>query len=146
MHYISALAAIAAVAPFVSAHDMGIANMLGFSIDDIVARRLLSRTGARFMGANKLTKPRTVSKVPVQARQDDRQCGQGIGSCATGECCSPEGCMFPQNDNIIDMLTILRLRNQWRLLLLSRMSLPIWPGLPREPNPWRNQHLYCSSY
>jgi len=94
MRYTSALAAIAAVTPFVSAHDMGLANMAGLSADDFVSRRLLARAGVRFMGANKLTKPETVSKVPVQARQDDRQCGQGIGSCAAGECCSPGGCMF----------------------------------------------------
>ncbi|RMZ71623.1 chitin binding [Pyrenophora seminiperda CCB06] len=91
MHYTSALAAIAAVTPFVSAHGTGLPKIIGLNPRDLRARDLLSRTGAKFMGVDELVKPKTLSKVPVQARQNDRQCGQGIGSCAAGQCCSPEG-------------------------------------------------------
>lgn len=97
MHYSFTLAAIAAVTPFVSAHGNGLPNIVGLNPRDLRARDLLSHTGAKFIGANELSKPKAVSKVPVQARQDDRQCGAGVGSCAAGQCCSSAGCMFYQN-------------------------------------------------
>ncbi|EDU51408.1 CDA1 xylanase chitin deacetylase [Pyrenophora tritici-repentis] len=91
MHYTSALAAIAAVTPLVSAHGTGLPNIIGLNPKDLRARHLLSRTGAKLMGVDELMKPKVASKVPVQARQDDRQCGQGIGSCPAGQCCSSGG-------------------------------------------------------
>lgn len=94
MHYSAALAAVAAIAPIVNAHGAGLPNIVGLNPRDLKARDLLSRAGARFTSVNDLIKPKTNVKTQVLPRQDDRQCGAGVGSCPTGQCCSQAGCMF----------------------------------------------------
>jgi hypothetical protein len=90
MHYSTAVAAVAALTTFVSAHGTGMPNIVGLNPRDLKARSLLSRAGARFTGVNELVKGR--SGHGLKSRQDDRECGAGIGSCAAGQCCSGAGC------------------------------------------------------
>lgn len=94
MHYSTALAAVAAVAPIVSGHGVGVPNIVGLNPRDLKARDLLSRVGARFTGVNELVEPKHDVKTQIIRRQDDRQCGAGIGNCPAGQCCSDAGCMF----------------------------------------------------
>lgn len=89
MHYSTALAAVAAVAPLVSAHGAPVPKLVGLNPRDLKARDLLSSIGVQFEGANKFVKG-PVNKI--KARQtDDRECGVGIGSCGAGICCSQAG-------------------------------------------------------
>jgi hypothetical protein len=92
MHYSTVIAAVAALAPLASAHGTGLPNIVGLNPRDLKARSLLSRTGARFTGVNELVHGHSANGV--KARQDDRQCGAGIGSCPAGQCCSQAGCKF----------------------------------------------------
>ncbi|CBX99804.1 hypothetical protein IAQ61_002963 [Plenodomus lingam] len=87
MHH-TALAALAALTPLVHAHGVGLPKIVGLNPRDLKARELLGNLGARF------AEPHEFLKAPeqkLQARQDDRRCGAGIGSCAAGECCSEGG-------------------------------------------------------
>lgn len=92
MRYASAVAAVAAIAPIVSAHGSGIATprIIGLNPRDLKARDLLSNLGARFADVKDFKGPENQVKQ-VKPRQDDRQCGAGVGSCAAGECCSGAG-------------------------------------------------------
>lgn len=91
MYFSTALAAIAAVAPLVNAHgDSPMPKIVGLNPRDLKARNLLSSLGERipeFRGTHE-------KHQALKSRQDDRQCGTGIGSCAAGECCSQAGCMY----------------------------------------------------
>jgi hypothetical protein len=91
MHFSTTLAAVAAVAPLVSAHGSGngLPTIVGLNPKDLKARAILSNLGARFATINEFAK--TEAK-PLKARQDDRECGAGIGSCGAGLCCSQAGC------------------------------------------------------
>jgi hypothetical protein len=92
MHFSTALATVAAIAPLVSAHGNGapLPKIVGLNPRDLKARDLLSGLGARFTEVHEFSKEENVLK----ARQDDRECGQGVGSCAAGQCCSQAGCML----------------------------------------------------
>ena len=98
MHYSTALAAVAAITPLVNAHGAALPNIIGLNPRDLRARDLLSRTGARFTGVNELLKPKTQVKTAVVARQDDRQCGAGVGNCPAGQCCSEAGYCGTEDD------------------------------------------------
>jgi len=88
MHFSTALAAVAAVAPLVNAHGSPLPQIMGLNPRDLKARAILSNIGARFTEVHEFAK-----SEPLKARQDDdRECGQGIGSCAAGQCCSQAGC------------------------------------------------------
>ena len=88
MHF-STLAAVAAVAPFVSAHGgMGLPKIAGINMRDLKARDLLANLEARIAEV----KTAHAHENKLSAR-DDRECGSGVGSCASGQCCSSAGCM-----------------------------------------------------
>lgn len=93
MRYSTAFAAVAAVVPAVSAHGSGapLPRIVGLNPRDLKARDLLSSLGARFADVKEYVKYPENQVKPVKARQDDRQCGAGVGSCAAGECCSDAG-------------------------------------------------------
>lgn len=93
MLYTSAVAAVAAFAPLVSAHGSGIATprIVGLNPRDLKARDLLSSLGARFADVKEFAKYPENQVKHVKPRQDDRQCGAGIGSCPAGQCCSSGG-------------------------------------------------------
>lgn len=87
MHFSTAFAAAVAVAPLVNAHGSPLPQIVGLNPRDLKARALLSNIGARFAEVHEFAK-----SEPLKARQDDRECGKGIGSCAAGMCCSQAGC------------------------------------------------------
>lgn len=88
MRYSTALAAVAAAAPMVSAHGAALPRIVGLNPKDLRARDLLSNLGARFADVNDFVKG---PENQLKPRQDDRECGAGIGSCAAGLCCSQSG-------------------------------------------------------
>jgi len=87
MHFSTALATVAAVAPLVNAHGAPLPRIVGLNPRDLRARDLLSSLGARFNDVHEFQK----ESAPLKARQDDRECGAGIGSCGAGICCSQAG-------------------------------------------------------
>jgi antitoxin (DNA-binding transcriptional repressor) of toxin-antitoxin stability system len=93
MHFSTVVAAVAAVAPVVSAHGGApIPKIVGLNVKDLKARDLLSSLNARIaeVGRSEVHEKRQ----PLEARQNtDGQCGSGFGSCAAGVCCSQSGCM-----------------------------------------------------
>jgi len=87
MHFSTAFAAVAAVAPLVNGHGSPLPKILGLNPRDLKARSLLANLGARFEEVHEFAK----EAKPLKARQDDRECGAGIGSCSAGQCCSQSG-------------------------------------------------------
>ena len=93
MHFSTALAAIAAVAPFVSAHDSPRPpKIAGLNIKDLKARGVLDGLRARAAEVGRHAAHETHLK-PRQGGTDG-QCGGTFGSCAAGYCCSASGCRF----------------------------------------------------
>ncbi|KAL1609869.1 hypothetical protein SLS60_001534 [Paraconiothyrium brasiliense] len=91
MRFPTAIAAVAAVAPVVSAHDgPGIPKIGGLDMKDLKARNLMDNIRAR---TAELTKDALLDKHPLKPRQGgtDGQCGAGFGSCDAGYCCSGAG-------------------------------------------------------
>jgi len=95
MHFSIAFTAVAAWAHLAHAHDLAAPQIVGLDPRDLKARDVLSSLGARFAAAKDFAK-KPHSKL--KARQDDRQCGTGIGSCAAGQCCSQAGYCGTGND------------------------------------------------
>ncbi|KAH7088502.1 hypothetical protein FB567DRAFT_340322 [Paraphoma chrysanthemicola] len=87
MHFSTALAAVAAAAPFVNAHGNALPKIVGLNPKDLKARDLFAGLGARFAEAHEYAK----ESAPVK-RQDTLECGASVGkSCAAGQCCSQSG-------------------------------------------------------
>jgi len=78
-----ALAAIAAIAPAATAHGTGLPKLVGLDTSDLRVRNLLRDLNARL----------AVSDVHnINARQTGpKECGEGVGSCPAGKCCSEYG-------------------------------------------------------
>ncbi|KAJ4382155.1 hypothetical protein N0V86_002484 [Didymella sp. IMI 355093] len=94
MHF-STLAAVAAVAPFVSAHGgMGLPKIAGINMRDLKSRDLLANLEARIAEVQTAH----AHANGLAARQDDRQCGAGVGSCPAGQCCSGAGYCGTEDD------------------------------------------------
>ncbi|KAF3002041.1 hypothetical protein E8E13_008907 [Curvularia kusanoi] len=94
MHF-STFAAVAAIAPFVSAHGgMGLPKIAGINMRDLKSRDLLATLEARIAEV----KTAHAHENQLAARQDDRQCGAGIGNCAAGQCCSGAGYCGTEDD------------------------------------------------
>jgi hypothetical protein len=108
MHFYTALATVVAVVPLVSAHGGGapLPKIVGLNPRDLKARDLLSNLGARFVEVEEFVEEDFGS---LKARQNDRECGQGIGSCGAGLCCSQAGCMYSLSRRMIYTLMITRL-------------------------------------
>ncbi|KAH5128754.1 hypothetical protein HBH70_210270 [Parastagonospora nodorum] len=89
MHFSNiALATIATVGPLANAHGTGLPQILGLDVADERARSLLRSIGAQLSEAGH------VHAAPVEARQSTpspKECGEGIGSCPAGKCCSQIG-------------------------------------------------------
>jgi hypothetical protein len=111
MHFSAALAAVAAVAPFVNAHGSnGLPTIVGLNPKDLKTRDLLAGLGARFASVHDFAKSETAK--PAMVRRDDRECGEGVGSCGAGLCCSQAGCKFlPHPWHYHNVLIAFRLRH-----------------------------------
>jgi peptidoglycan/xylan/chitin deacetylase (PgdA/CDA1 family) len=88
MHFSTALAAVAAVAPIVNAHgNAALPKIVGLNPKDLKARDLLAGLGARFAEVHEFAK-----EAAPEKRQDTLECGASVGkSCAAGQCCSQSG-------------------------------------------------------
>lgn len=98
MHFSTALAAVAAVAPLVHAHDgsgPAIPQLIGLNVKDLKARSMLSSILGRAQHAEIDHHDAHEKRGKLEARQNvDGECGTGKGSCAAGYCCSEAGCMM----------------------------------------------------
>jgi peptidoglycan/xylan/chitin deacetylase (PgdA/CDA1 family) len=92
MHFSTALAAVAAVAPLVNAHEggPGLPRIAGLNVRDLKARDLFSNLKARVDEVNQEVHEKRESLKPRQGGTDG-QCGTGFGSCDAGYCCSEAG-------------------------------------------------------
>jgi hypothetical protein len=96
MHFSTALAAIAAVAPLVNAHDApGLPKIAGLNVRDLKARGVLDSLKARAAAVGHSA----AGEKHLSPRQGgtNGQCGGSFGSCAAGYCCSESGCMLHFN-------------------------------------------------
>ena len=96
MHFSTALAAVAAVAPIVNAHGgSAIPRIVGLNVKDLKARDMLSNMRARTQLAEVGHHEAHEKRGNLDSRQNvDGQCGGSFGSCAAGVCCSQAGCMI----------------------------------------------------
>jgi peptidoglycan/xylan/chitin deacetylase (PgdA/CDA1 family) len=86
MHFSNiALATIAAAGPLANAHGAGLPQIIGLDVADLKARSLLRSIGAQ------LAESGHAHTAPVEARDSPPECGEGIGSCPAGKCCSRAG-------------------------------------------------------
>lgn len=95
MRFPTAIAAVAAVVPIISAHDgPGIPKIAGLNMRDMKARNLMDniRTRAAELTRNTIHEEHASLK-PRQGGTNGR-CGAGLGSCDAGYCCSASGCKF----------------------------------------------------
>lgn len=85
MRFSTSVAALAAIAPLANAHGIaGMPSIAGLH-KDLKARDLLSTLAARFSQVEHAHHEADV----LQTRQNnDKRCGDGLGSCGPGECCS----------------------------------------------------------
>lgn len=95
MHFSTAFAVAAAVAPMVSAHEgPSVPRIAGLNMRDLKARDMFARIQAR---ADELAEvdshPAHLKRgAPLESRQNTNgQCGGTFGSCAAGVCCSEAG-------------------------------------------------------
>jgi peptidoglycan/xylan/chitin deacetylase (PgdA/CDA1 family) len=77
-----AIATIAAISPLANAHGAGLPQILGLNVADLKARSLLQNVEARVPASG------NAAELHVEARQSKPECGEGIGSCPAGQCCS----------------------------------------------------------
>lgn len=78
---------LAAVAPIVRAHGSnGVPSIIGLDLHDRRAKDLIADLrSAGLMGIESHGEP------SIKARADDRECGEGVGSCPQDKCCSDMG-------------------------------------------------------
>jgi hypothetical protein len=90
MHFPTiAIATLATVGPLASAHgSTGLPQIIGLDVADVKARSFLRNLGAR------VAESQDVHEHKIEARQgaSPKECGEGIGSCPAGKCCSSIGC------------------------------------------------------
>jgi hypothetical protein len=94
MHFSTALAAVAAVAPLVVAHggsSPGTPQIIGLNVKDLKARSMLSSWVERAQTAEV---DHHEAHEKRQGGNAEGQCGDGVGTCAAGYCCSENGCMI----------------------------------------------------
>jgi hypothetical protein len=90
MIFTKTVAVAAALTPLASAHgSTGLPRILGLDLLDRRAESLMGNLkAAGLIGAE------IHGKSILEARKDDRECGEGIGSCPQDKgCCSSVGCM-----------------------------------------------------
>jgi hypothetical protein len=90
MHFSTiAIATLATVGPLADAHgSTGLPQIIGLDVADVKARSFLRSLGARMAESS------SVHEHKIEARETSSppNCGEGIGSCPAGKCCSTVGC------------------------------------------------------
>ena len=85
MRFSTAAVTLAVVAPLATAHGVGLPEIVGLNLKDLRTRNLLGNLRHGGLGHVEHGKF-------LESRADDRECGEGIGSCPAGKCCSISGC------------------------------------------------------
>jgi hypothetical protein len=86
-----AIASLAVFGPVANAHSGGLPHIVGLDVADVKARHLLRELRARLAVVS------DSHEVDIEARDSPPECGEGIGSCPAGKCCSRSGCMLLLN-------------------------------------------------
>lgn len=80
--------ATAALVPLAAAHgSTGLPKVMGLDHLDTKARSLFAN-----FKAESLFDIEVQGTSSLEPRKDDRECGEGIGSCPQDKCCSVAGC------------------------------------------------------
>lgn len=90
MRFANVVVVMAALAPLAQSHGgLHLPKILGLDLMDRSTEGLTEgiKIGGLF-GAG----PGASGKSVLEARKDDRECGEGIGSCPQDKCCSISGC------------------------------------------------------
>lgn len=83
-------AAAAAFVPFANAHgNAALPKILGLDVSTERAEALV-----RSLQLGGLPGAAVHGRSVLEARKDERECGEGIGSCPQDKCCSISGCMY----------------------------------------------------
>ncbi|KAF2865856.1 hypothetical protein BDV95DRAFT_599244 [Massariosphaeria phaeospora] len=91
MYFSTTLAVVAAVAPFVTAHDGApIPRIVGLNVKDLRTRDMFSTLKARLADSSHHEAPHNHGRLDTRQNTQD-QCGGSFGSCAPGYCCSGSG-------------------------------------------------------
>ncbi|KAF1959625.1 glycoside hydrolase/deacetylase [Byssothecium circinans] len=98
MRFSTALATVAAVTPFVTAHDgPGLPKIAGLNLRDLKTRDMLSNLRARAAAIAEQESHQAFTAHEKRAQNikrqggDGAQCGEGKPACAAGYCCSQGG-------------------------------------------------------
>jgi hypothetical protein len=81
-----AIAFVATVSPLANADGSGLPQIIGLDVADVKARSLLRNLGVRVAASGH------AHEVSLETRASPPECGEGIGSCPAGKCCSRAGC------------------------------------------------------
>lgn len=88
MFFVKTITLAAALTSLVSAHgSTGLPQILGLSLVDRRAESLIAS-----LHSGGLVGTQVHSQPALEARADDRECGEGVGSCPQDKCCSISGC------------------------------------------------------
>lgn len=88
MHFFKTVAVVTALASGASAHgSVGLPEIMGLDLLDRRAEILINSLAARDHISH-----HDHDKSVLEGRKDDRECGEGIGSCPQDKCCSISGC------------------------------------------------------
>ena len=150
MRFSTALVTVAAVAPFVTAHDHDeprLPKISGLNMRDLKTRDFLSSLRARAAAVAaevsrdvQTAHEERVENVKRQGGDDQNMCGPGKPSCAEGYCCSEAGyCGTTRVSERVLSNTNGHL-SSLGLLLLPWMSIPVWPWMPRKHHPCWREH------
>ncbi|KAL6707644.1 hypothetical protein ACN47E_003994 [Coniothyrium glycines] len=88
MHFSNvAIATAASIVPLANAHGVALPHIVGLDVASLKGRDLLRRLESRIAGAA------AHIDSPLDSRQAESkpECGEGIGSCSAGKCCSRAG-------------------------------------------------------
>lgn len=120
-----AIASLAVLGPLAQAHGAGIPHIVGLDVADVRARELIRNLRARLaVGGHS-------HEVELEARDSPKECGEGIGSCPAGKCCSISQCKYSTLPCRV-LLKVNRLRDIRRPLLLPWLQLQVRSRLRRE--------------
>ena len=111
MRFSTSVAALTAIAPLANAHgNAGIPTIAGLH-KDLKARELLSTLAARF---SEVEGHAHHEHSVLQTRQNnDKKCGDGIGSCGPGECCSRANCKYLYLDVTSFYKNLIQIPSLW---------------------------------
>jgi hypothetical protein len=133
MYYSLIIAAsVAAVVPFVNAHGAEhghVPKIVGYPGANTGLSSLRREMDTRALGSD----PMDIGYT-LEGRDSPPNCGEGIGSCPAGECCSVTNCKTIDLHGIwVELISLDDRLWYFRCALLrTRLQLQIWSWLPGE--------------